>query len=105
GSQAKKTLQQMEALEKLLLEKGITNESVARMQRLEHELLKLEKATFDQNKDKKRKSDTNSLRTTKRNIKPIRSKKLFLNEDEILIKQNFKLQPLYQDKVKEYFKN
>ncbi len=105
GSQAKKTLQQMEALEKLLLEKGITNESVARMQRLEHELLKLEKATFDQNKDKKRKSDTSSLRATKRNIKPIRSKKLFLNEDEILIKQNFKLQPLYQDKVKEYFKN
>ncbi|NOQ91310.1 MAG: DUF4175 family protein [Flavobacteriaceae bacterium] len=105
GNQAKKVLQQMEALEKLLLEKGITNESIARMQKLEHELLKLDNAVLHQNKDKKRKSNTNSLNTTKRRIKPIPSKQLFLNQDEILIRQNFRLQPLYQDKIKEYFKN
>jgi len=105
GNQAKQVLQQMEALEKLLLEKGITNESIARMQKLEHELLKLDNAVLDQNKDKKRNSNTNSLNANKRKVNPITFKKLFLTEDEILIRQSFRLLPLYQDKIKEYFKN
>ena len=41
----------MEELEKLLLEKGITSETIQNMQKIEHELLKLEKATFNQNED------------------------------------------------------
>lgn len=105
GNQGKKALQQMEALEKLLLEKGITNESLERMQKLEHELLKLENASLDQNKDEKRKSNTNKLNTSKRNIKEINTKKTFLLQDEILIRQNFKLKPVYQEKIKVYFKN
>ena len=105
SNQAKKVLQQMDALEKLLLDKGITKESISRMQKIEQELLKLENAVFDQNKDDKRKSKTSSYNSSVKTIKPISSKKLFLQDDEILIRQNFKMQPLYQDKIKAYFKN
>jgi len=95
----------MDALEKLLLEKGITKESLEKMQRLEYELLKLEKATFDQNKDSKRKSDFNKNSFEKRRIESIEFDPQFLNKDEILIRKNFDFKPLYKKKTKEYFKN
>ena len=104
GSNAKKVSEQMERLEKLLLEKGITRETLQRMQKIEHELLKMEQAAFNQNKDKKRKADTNTKTQVGKTAKPIKVKKLYFNEDEILLRQDLKLQPLYKNKIKEYFK-
>lgn len=98
-------MNQMEALEKLLLEKGITKQSLEKMQKLEHELLKLEKATFDQHRDSKRKSDFNKNEFIHKNIESLQFDQLFLNEDEILIRKNFDFKPLYQNKTKEYFQN
>ena len=101
--QGKKVLQQMEQLEKLLLEKGLTNETLQRMQQLEHELLKLETASMEQNKDSKRKSDTNKEIRTNNKIKELNNRNLYFKENELLIRQNLMLQPEYQNRIKKYF--
>ncbi len=93
----------MEQLEKLLLEKGLTNETLQRMQQLEHELLKLETASMEQNKDSKRKSDTNKEIRTNNKIKELNNRNLYFKENEILIRQNLMLQPDYQNRIKKYF--
>ncbi len=94
----------MEELEKLLLEKGLNKKTINKMQQLNHELLKLEKASFDKGREKKRKSKTNKEIYQQRNIDHINSKNLFFNQDEILIRKTIPLTPYYQQKVKEYFK-
>ncbi len=98
-------LHKMDELEKILLEKGINKESLVKMQQLEYELLKLEKATFDQNKDNKRKSNYNKDIFKNRNIESIDVNILFLHEDEILIRKSFDFKPMYKEKTKEYFQN
>ena len=103
GEQSKKVLQQMDALEKLLLEKGITNETLLNMQRLEHELLKLEKATFDQNEDSKRKSNRSEQIFNRKSIEPYDNKKLYFKENEVLIRNYLDLKPEYQKRIKKYY--
>ncbi len=102
---SKALIKKMDELEKLLLEKGINKETMDQMKKLEYELLKLEKASFDQNKDHKRKSEFNKNNFDNRQIKLISNDQLFLNEDEILIRKNFDFQPLYKMKTKKYFQN
>jgi hypothetical protein len=103
GSQSKKVLQQMDELEKLLLEKGISNETLRNMQKLEYELLKLENASFDQNKDTKRKSNSSEERFMKNYISPIKGEKIYFKEDEILIRNYLDLHPDYQKRIKKYY--
>ena len=64
----------------------------------------MENATLQQNNDSKRKSESNDRLIEKRTVSPINSKKLFYDENEILIRQNLNLHPLYLDKLKTYFK-
>ncbi len=103
GEQSKQVEKQMEELEKLLLEKGITNETIEYMQKLEHELLKLDKATFNQNKDNKRKSTNSDYRFQRNSINRLNEKKLFFKENEILIRNYLDLQPDYQKRIKKYY--
>lgn len=104
GSKGNKALKQMEDLEKMLLNKGITNASIQKIQQIKYELLKLEKATFKQGQDNKRKSNTNKKEFKKKNIPSIPSKKLFFNPNEILNRNHLPLQTIYKKKVQEYFK-
>ena len=103
NGKAKKALKKMEQLENGILEKGFTQESINRMQQLNYELLKLDKATFEQNKDKKRKSNTNQQEFENNTIKALKFKKLFYNQTEILNRQSLPLRPNYKKKVQEYF--
>lgn len=105
NSTSKELIKKMDDLEKVLLEKGITKESLEKMQNIEYELLKLEKATFEKNKDEKRKSVTNNNSGQRHQLKPIDVQKIYFDEEEILIRQNLQLKPLYQEKIKLYFKN
>ena len=93
----------MEELEKLLLEKGITKETLSRMQELEHELLELENADLTRNKDKKRESETNRLMESNREIKALEELYERQKEDEQLKRKRLDLSPDYKAKVKEYF--
>ena len=104
GSQAgKSVLNQMEELEKILLEKGITRESLERMQKLEHELLELENASLKRNQDNKRKSETNDLEQEFREIEELKLKRRLGVEDEILRRKSLELSPEFKRKVKRYF--
>ncbi len=105
GSKGQKALRQMEELEKQLLDKGFNNKVLENMLRLEHELLKLEKATLEQGKDNKRKSETNKQQFNKRNIPQIKNKKLYFNSKEILNREPLPLRNNYKKKVQEYFKD
>ena len=57
-----KLLKDMEEVELDLLNKGFTNQTLQKMMELQHQLLKLENATFMQGQDNKRKSETNTTR-------------------------------------------
>lgn len=98
-----KILKSMEELENEILEKGFNLNTVERMQELQYNLLKLDKAAFEQENDTDRKSETNQYNypNTKQQLN---FKKLFFNQTEILNRQSLPLQKIYKKKVQEYFK-
>ena len=98
----KKALKQMQDLENAILEKGINQNTLNKMQRLNQQLLKLDKALFKQGKEEKRKSTT-TTREYYNNTKAIEFKKTYYNENEILNRQSLPLQQQYKKKVQEYF--
>jgi hypothetical protein len=100
---AKKALKEMEQLENEILERGFNQNTLQRMQRLNYELLKLDKATFEQGKEKKRKSNTNVIDYNRNRAKEIEFKKLYYNQNEILNRQSLPLRKDYKKKVQEYF--
>jgi len=100
---AAKILKSMEQLENEILEKGFNINTIERMQQLQYNLLKLDKATFEQEKDIKRKSTTNQLQYFNKNS-DIFIKKMFYNQTEILNRQSLPLQKNYKKKVQEYFR-
>ena len=71
---------------------------------LQHQLLKLEKATFQQGQDNKRKSEVNKKEYTNTTNNQIPRAKEYFNTTEILNKQALPLQQIYKQKVQEYFK-
>ena len=105
NSNARKALKKMEDLENEILEKGFNAGTLQKMQNLNYELLKLDKALLEQGKDKKRKSNTSLIEYEKRKIKAIQFKKHFYNQTEILNRQSLPLQQNYKKKVRAYFSN
>lgn len=99
-----KLVKQMEDFERDLLENGITQRGLAKVNRIQHELMKLENATLKQGKESTRESTTNKSSF----VNPITTKPSVLenyrNEVEILNRQALPLRQNYQNKVKEYFK-
>ena len=104
-AQANRIKKQMEDLERLLLEKGITNQVLEKMLRLDHELLKLEKAAQKQGKENKRESKTNRQIYPKMSPKQLEFKNKYDQQNEILNREVLPLRSLYKKKVQEYFKN
>lgn len=100
---AKKALKTMEELENEILEKGFNAGTLQKMQRLNYELLKLEKATLEQGKDEKRKATVNQIENQRNKVKALQLKKQFYNQIEILNRQTLPLQQNYKKKVREYF--
>ena len=103
-AQAKQLLKQMEDVELDLINSGLTNETLSKMMNLQHQLLKLEKATFQQGQDNKRKSEANKKEYTNTTNNQISRAKEYFNTTEILNKQALPLQQIYKQKAQEYFK-
>jgi hypothetical protein len=99
-----KLVRQMEDFENDLLENGITQRTVNKMNTIQYELLKLENAALKQGKKSERESNSNE----KDFSNPITTKPSLLdnyrNEIEILNRQALPLRQNFQNKVKEYFK-
>ena len=100
----KALLKQMEEVELDLLNKGFTNQTLQKMMNLQHQLLKLENATFQQGQDTKRQSKTNHEDFRNNTNNQIPKAKEYFNTTEILNRQTLPLQPVYKKKVQEYFK-
>ena len=100
---AKKALKTMEQLENDILNKGFNNGTFQKMQQLNYELLKLDKAALEQGKDKKRKSTANNKKQQRNRIKALNFKQQFYNQTEILNRQSLPLQLNYKKKVRVYF--
>ena len=98
----RKVLEEMNALENQILEKGYSMEAIRRMQELNYNLLKLDTASRKQQTEAKRKSSSN-----KSNYRGVIGKllndKLFYNQLEILKRQSLPLQNNYKKKVRQYF--
>jgi hypothetical protein len=104
STDGKKAIQQMEELEKELLDKGFNNDVLERMMRLEHELLKLEEAEKMQGVDNKRRAETNTKTFEIKKISGLQDKKLNYNSKEILDREPLPLRSVYKKRVKVYFK-
>ena len=103
NTDANQLLKQMELLENNLLENGFDEQVAKQMENLKHNLLKLLKASFQQEKENKRESTTSNrlFKNTKQsNIPNIEQ---YFNEVEILNRQALPLQPIYKNKVRQYF--
>jgi len=98
-------IKQMEDIELDLLNSGFTNQTLQKMMDLQHQLLKLENATFMQGQDSKRKSETNTKDFNQSNPSQIPTAKQYFNTTEILNRQALPLQNHFKKKIKEYFKN
>jgi len=82
---------------------SIIKTTLKKMQQLNYELLKLDKASFEQGKETLRKSETNTSENNRNNLKAIDFKKQFYNQIEILNRQSLPLQQFYKMKVRTYF--
>lgn len=97
-------LKKMEDVELDLLNKGFTNQTLQKMMELQHQLLKLENATFQQGEDNKRESESNSNQYDNNTNNQIPTAKQYFKTTEILNRQTLPLHQIYKKKVKEYFK-
>lgn len=97
-------LRKMESIEQQLLEKGFNQGTLQEMLNLKYELLKLDKAAFEQGQEDKRESQANKkeYRNTIQ-LSPEEIKKYF-NTTEILNREALPLRQDYKNKVQEYFK-
>ncbi len=99
----KRILDQMKQVENELIEKGFNTETLNRMLNLKHQLFKLDKAQFKQEKEKKRKSKANTEPFISKDFVTPEQIKKYFNATEILNRDALPLQPNFKKKVNEYF--
>src|SRR5690606_3729572 len=90
----------MEQVEMDLLNKGFTQRTLEKMMNLQHQLLKMENATFQQGQDTKRKAETNTTDFDNNTNNVIPKAKEYFNTNEILNRQSLPLRPVYNKKSK-----
>jgi hypothetical protein len=98
-------IKQMEEIELDLLNSGFTKQTLQKMMDVQHQLLKLENATFMQGQDAKRKSETNTAEFNQINQSQIPTAKQYFNTTELLNRQALPLQNHLKKKIQEYFKS
>ncbi len=98
-------IKQMEEVELDLINKGFTNQTLQKMMDLQHQLLKLEEATFTQGEDEKRESKTNNKNYNTNSKSQIPTAKEYFNTIEILNRQALPLRSKFKKKLQDYFKN
>lgn len=105
GNNGQNVMEQMKQLEKQLLNKGFTNESVQKINNIKQELLKLETAIRLQGEDPKRQSETNTKSFSNQASPLPKVLSDYLNSIEILNRQSLPLRSNFNQKVQVYFNN
>src|SRR5699024_7027538 len=103
GRDAQQLGEQMEQIENELLLKGFNEQTLQKIMALQHQLMKLEKATYKQGKDEKRQSTTNNEEFENISNANLLKAKEYFNTTEILNRQRLPLRQNYQELVEEYF--
>ena len=102
---AQKLIQQMERFEEDLLENGVTERTIQRMNVIEHQLLKLENAALDQGEKQERQSRSNEIDFSNPILtRPVQWDRI-KRETELLNRQALPLQQRYQERVRIYFRS
>ncbi len=102
-SDARNLIKQMEQVEQELLERGFNQQTLRKMNDLKHQLLKLEKAAFQQGEEEKRQGRTNEKEYQKPVDNLLENARKYFNNVEILNRQQLPLRPVYRQKVQDYF--
>lgn len=103
GPDAKRMVREMEEISNELLLKGFNQQTLEKILALQHQLMKLENATYKQGQESKRESETNKKEyrnTTNANL--LKAKDYF-QTTEILNRQRLPLRQNYKELVEEYF--
>ena len=100
---ARELTRKMEEVEQELLERGFNQETLKKMNEIKHQLLKLEKAAFQQGEEEKRQGITNKQEFQNTLNKQLENAKNYFNNVEILNRQQLPLRQVYKQKVQEYF--
>lgn len=100
---ARNLIRQMEQVEQELLERGFNQETLRKMNDIKHQLLKLEKAAFQQGEDEKRQGRANETEYQNPLNKQLENARNYFNNVEILNRQQLPLRQVYRQKVQEYF--
>ena len=103
SNRGKELKKDMETIEEDLLNRGFNEETLRKMQNLEHKLLELEEAAFQQGQKQERESNTNTEEFKNTSKNQILKAKEYFNTTEILNRQTLPLRQIYKRKVKEYF--
>lgn len=98
-------LKQMENVESDLINNGFTNQTLQGMMNLQQQLLKLQNATYLQEEDQKRESNTNNRQFDNLTNDQLPNAKKYFDTIEILNRQTLPLQNIYRKKVQGYFRN
>lgn len=101
---AERILKQMERFENELLERGITEHTMNRMNSIEHELLRMENAALKQGEKMERESQTNKRQFANPLTTRPTGIEVFKEEVDILNRQALPLRQVYQLKVRDYFR-
>lgn len=102
---AKKLIQQMESFEQDLLENGVTQRTIQRMNVIEHQLLKLENAALDQGEKQERQSRTSELDYSNPILTRPSLWDQFKQETELLNREALPLRQRYHERVRIYFRS
>ncbi|ALJ05603.1 hypothetical protein APS56_10910 [Pseudalgibacter alginicilyticus] len=105
GSNGQNLVRKMEEIELDLLNTGFTNNTLQKMLELQHQLLKLDHASFQQGEDYQRKSETNTNIFENNSNSSIPTAKQYFQTTEILNRQSLPLRQVYKIKVHNYFKS
>ena len=102
---AEKLTREMEQVEQELLERGFNENTLNRMNNIRHELLKLEKAAYQQGEKEERQGRTNKEEFDPNTKDLLNKASQYFNTIEILNREMLPLKQTYQEKVQRYFNN
>ncbi len=87
-----------------LLRNGLNNRSKALMREINYQLIKLQEAQYQQEKEQKRESQTNTTVFDPTKNNPWNKEREYFDQLDVLIKDALPLQPYYKTQAKRYFK-
>lgn len=100
---ARELVRKMEEVEQELLEKGFNRNTLNKMNDLKHQLLKLEKATYQQGEKEERQGRTNEEEFELRQKQLMETAQKYFNTVEILNRESLPFRQEYKQKVQTYF--